>query len=150
MGFFSKVAHVVSDAGRQVADAGRKVGNQLSTNIKHLPEVAAQVGAVGAFPVTAAIGSIAPVLTAAAPVLGQATQMIHSNPLLGQALGSMVPGLGGLFSGGAPAAAPGGGGIITEMAAQPQTERPGVPVWVWIAAAGAAVLGLFFLLRRKA
>jgi hypothetical protein len=137
----------LSDIGHSISKAGKKAGKQLSTNIRHLPQAAKQIGEVGAFPVTAAIGSVGSVLTAAAPVLGQATQILQDNPMLGQALGTMVPGMGGLFSGGAPSA----GGPIMMPAAEPEGQaQPGMPMWVWLAAGAAALVGLFLFLRRKA
>jgi hypothetical protein len=86
------------------------------------------------------------VIQSAGQTLGAATTVVQENPILGQALGSAVPGLGGLFGGSAaalPAPEPTSGNFS-------QPAAPAVPVWVWLAAAGAGVLGLVLLLRKKA
>lgn len=135
----------------------KKAVKQVSEGLKDAPSMATQIGQTAALPITAvagsltsALGSGGEVLAAAAPVLGQATGILQANPLLGQALGAAVPGLGA-FLGGAPAT----GQQAMQAYDIPQAAPSyggdggsGVPVWVWIAAAAAAVVGLFLFLRK--
>ena len=79
---------------------------------------------------------------------GVVTQILRDNPelagLAGNALG--MPGLGGAFGGG------GGGAPAGEYAAPTPYTQPassGIPVWVWIAGGGAALIGVVLLMRRK-
>jgi hypothetical protein len=140
MGIFKKINKVV-----------KKAGKQLSQNVSHMPEVATQIGQIGALPLNIAAGSIGAGLSAAAPVLGQATGILQANPLLGQALSAATGMPAGLF-GGMPADAGGGGGAFGGTAAvpMPQQQPGGVPIWLWIVGGIAAALGLFLIIRKKA
>jgi hypothetical protein len=137
MGLFKKVGRVISKAGKQ-----------LSTNVKHLPEVAQQIGQVGALPIQVVAGSVGAGLSAAAPVLGQATQILQDNPLLGQAIAGATGLPAGLFGGAAPAGGvEASGGLFTPQTPVQQVQS--VPLWVWIAGGAAALLGVFLILRKK-
>lgn len=124
MGLFSGVSKTFQKIGKQ---AKQNTINAVVAPIKYASELGVRQ------------------IAAAKPGLAAATDLLQSNPALaglaGNALG--MPGLGGLF-GGAPAP-------VEPMSGAFSAPPPaaGVPVWVWIAAAGAAVLGLVLFLRRK-
>lgn len=125
----------------------KKVSSQVRQAIKDTPSsaanVATAVGSVGAIPITATLAAAGSSLTAAAPVLQQASGIVQSNPalagILGDALG--IPGLGGAFGGGGAASGDAG------YAGMP-TAKASVPVWVWIGGGIVALVGLVLLLRK--
>lgn len=83
-------------------------------------------------------------------MLSQATGILQANPLLGQAL-SAATGMPASLFGGAPAPAGGveaSGGLFTQPA--PAEQVKAVPLWVWIAAGAAALVGVFLIFRKKA
>jgi hypothetical protein len=139
MGLFKKAGKVL-----------KKAGKQLSQNVSHLPEVANQIGQFGALPIQMVAGSMTGVMSAAAPVLEQATGLLQANPLLGQALSAATGLPGGLFGGGQVAGGvESSGGMFTPAApVAQQAER--IPVWVWIAGGAAALVGAFLIFRKKA
>lgn len=138
MGIFKKINRVI-----------KKAGKQLSQNVSNLPKAAAQIGQVGALPIQIAAGSIGASLSAAAPVLGQATQILQENPLLGQAIAGATGLPGGLFGGGQVAGGvESSGGLFTPPTAVQQAQ--GIPLWVWITGGVAALVGAFLIFRKKA
>lgn len=140
MGIFKKIGKTI-----------QKAGKQLSQNVSHLPEVATQIGQVGALPINVVAGSVGAGLSAAAPVLSQATGILQANPLLGQALSAATGMPAGLFGGMPADAGGGGGGAFGGTAAMPVQQQPaGVPIWLWIVGGLAAALGLFLIIRKKA
>lgn len=94
--------------------------------------------------------AIASGVTAFGGVVKAGTQIAKDNPALaglaGTALG--VPGLGGAFSGGS-------GGALVDPGPQVQAapvaapEAPKTPMWVWLAAAGGALVLALILFRKK-
>ena len=140
MGLFSRVSNAVSNAVNKAPQVAAKTAVAIGSVVSLPAQVGGQATAQGLR------GGALPALQATGEVVGEATSIIQENPLLaglaGTALG--VPGLGGLFSGGGGST---GGGAYPVTAS---TKAAGLPLWVWLAAAAAAVVGLFLVLRKKA
>lgn len=122
-----------------------KAGKQASQNAKNLPKAvqtaAGAGGAVISAPAQVALSAAGQTLTAAAPVIKQASGIIADNPALAGLAGSLLgmPGLGGLF---------GGSGAPTDATGYPAQGSSSTWLW-WVLGLGAAALGLFLILRRK-
>lgn len=153
MGLFSGVSAVIKkatdQAGRAVQKTGKAASRGFSEGIK--------TGATGTFEYTTLkpLEAIAPKVIDFArrgqTLAGQASEVqriAQDTYAQNQGLFGMIPGadaLGGLFGGGAPVSGEMPPGMFT-----PQPAAPSVPVWVWLAAAGAAVVGLVLYLRKSA
>lgn len=109
--------------------------------VKNAIKSAGEINAAGFQAVAQGVGAFGGVVKAG-------TQILRENPelagLAGGALG--MPGLGGAFGGGG-GAAPAGEYAAPTPYTQPAS--PGIPVWVWIAGGGAALVGVVLLMRRK-
>jgi hypothetical protein len=102
-------------------------------------------------PIQFAASTVGQGLSAAAPVLGQATQILQENPLLGQAIGAAtgMPVSSWLTGSAVPQAAMAEGATAPVYVTPDEPNKPTVPVWVWLAAGVAALGGVFLLTRKK-
>lgn len=143
MGLFSGI----KKASKSFSGAVKKAGKQFTQNARNSGSTFQAIGTFGAAPISIMAGSTLAGLQAVRPVLSEATGIIQENPMLaglsGDALG--IPGLGGLFGGGAPEMAETPTGSFTG----PTAPSNATPLWVWLAVGGAALLGLILFLRRK-
>jgi len=121
-----------------------KIGHQLSQAANNAPKAAAQIGVIGALPVTAAFSSVGAGLTAAAPVLAQGTSILQQNPALAGLLSTAT----GLPLGGFGATDGGGGGMSLPNGA---SAAPAGRLPLWVYAVGAVILLVVgvLLLRPK-
>lgn len=115
----------IGTAGRQTARAVQKAGKQTSQNALN----------ASVYPIQFASRQVGAGISAVAPVLGQATQVVRDNPELANALG-----LGGFF--GNPANA--GAGIP----AYAPTPEPSGPNWTMIAIIAGVGVAAIVLLRK--
>ncbi len=123
MGLFKKITKALNPA--------KAVKNALKS--------AGEINAAGFNAIAQGVGAFGGVVKAGTTILRENPELTG---LAGNALG--MPGLGGAFSG--SGAAPAG-----EYAAPTPYTQPasGIPVWVWIAGGGAALIGVVLLMRRK-
>lgn len=145
MGLFSSVKKAVQKPFQSAGGAISKAGRQFTQNARNSGSAFAAIGTYGAAPITIAASSLTTSLQAARPALSEATGILRENPELlgaaGAALG--MPGLGGLFGGG-------GGAAGYDMPPGGTFSQPsGIPPWVWIAAALAAVVGVILYVRKS-
>lgn len=123
----------------------KKAVQRIPQEARNLTNSVVRTGtAVGAAPFQILGATATQGIQAVAPAIGAASGVLRENPELAGLLGGAtgLP-LGGLFGNGAGAAG-------ESSYALPTTDKPGVPMWVWIVGAGAALLGLVLILRRKA
>lgn len=139
MGLFSKVTKGLRSAVKGVQKGIKQIPQEARNAVNSAVRFQGSV-------IQGVASSATSVVQGVGQVAGAATKVLNDNPLLGQALGSVVPGLGGMFSGGAPA----GGAVEASSPFTPPAESGKMPVWVWIAAGGAALVGLFLIMRKKA
>ena len=136
MGLFSNVTKGIRSAVKGVQKGIKQIPQEARNAVNSAVRFQGSV-------IQGVASSATSVVQGVGQVAGAATEVLNDNPLLGQALGGMVPGLGGLFS---------GGGATTQEAYAPPADTPApskVPMWVWIAAGGAALVGLLLILKRK-
>ena len=138
-------------AAKQLSSGAKKATAQLSAAVKDAPDMFNQIGQIGALPLQIAGGSITAGLSAAAPVLEQATGLLQANPALAGMLQTGLTGGGWNLGSLIPQAANEQAQPMPSYVAAPAQApaSPSVPVWVWIAAGAAALLGLVLVLFRR-
>ena len=132
MGGFN-LKNITAGIGKQLTPA-----HILTSTVKTAGNVSAAAVGATTQSVTAVIGGAGQVLTAARPVLQQATQLAAENPALAGALG--IP--SGLLGGGA---SPASGGYSAYQPAAPAA-ADNTLLYVGI---GAAILVLFLVMRKS-
>lgn len=146
MGIFKKITKGI---GRSVKDAGKS----FTQNMKNSGSTISAIATLGTAPIALSAQMAGQTLTAVEPVLSQATGILQSNPLLGNLLSSATGLPPSLFGGGGQAAQAadaggGGGGLFTQQT--PMEQAKAMPMWVWLAAGAAALVGVFLIFRKKA